>query len=129
MPVSPPHARQDDQSPTVNPTLLINLPTQLARLGIHPDDITRLALSHYHFDHAATVPNATLMIGAADWAALHSKRMPFGADPTLLAPWLNGKGKVNSIEGDRDVFGDGSMVVLAMPGHTPGSTAQLVTTA
>ncbi|MCE3590065.1 hypothetical protein LXJ59_26090, partial [Escherichia coli] len=66
------------------------------------------------------------MIGAADWTALHSKKMPFGADPALLAPWLNGKGKVDPIEGDRDVFGDGSVVILATPGHTPGSTALLV---
>lgn len=117
-----------DQQP-ISPTLAVDLLTQLARLGIRPSDITRLALSHYHFDHAgqaATFPTATLMIGAADWTALHSKKMPFGADPALLAPWLNGKGKVDPIEGDRDVFGDGSVVILATPGHTPGSTALLV---
>jgi N-acyl homoserine lactone hydrolase len=113
----------------ISPTLSVNLPAQLARLGIRPEDITRLGLSHYHFDHAGqatTFSNATLMIGAGDWAALNSKKMPFGADPTLLAPWLSGKGKVDPIEGDRDVFGDGSVVILATPGHTPGSTALLV---
>jgi N-acyl homoserine lactone hydrolase len=117
-----------DRQP-ISPTLSIDLPTQLARLGIRPDDITRLARSHYHFDHAgqaATFPDATLMIGAADWAALQSKEMPFGADPTLLALWLNGRGKVDPIKGDRDVYGDGSVVILATPGHTPGSTALLV---
>lgn len=111
------------------PTLSVDLPTQLARIGVRPEDITRLGLSHYHFDHAGqatTFSNATLMIGAADWAALHSGKMPFGADPGLLAPWLNGKAKVDPIEGDRDVFGDGSVVILATPGHTPGSTALLV---
>jgi N-acyl homoserine lactone hydrolase len=117
-----------DRQP-VSPTLLVDLSPQLARVGILPDDVTRLALSHYHFDHAgqaATFPKATLLIGTEDWAALHSKQMPFGADPTLLAPWLSGKGKVDPIEGDRDVFGDGSVVILAMPGHTPGSSALLV---
>ncbi|MFV0625264.1 N-acyl homoserine lactonase family protein [Sphingomonas sp. ac-8] len=117
-----------DQQP-ISPTLAVDLPTQLARVGIRPDDITRLALSHYHFDHAgqaAAFPKATLMIGAADWAALHSKQMPFGADPDLFGPWLSGKGKVDPIEGDRDVFGDGSVIILAAPGHTPGSTALLV---
>jgi N-acyl homoserine lactone hydrolase len=120
--------KPSDQQP-ISPTLSIDLPTQLARLGIPPDDITRLALSHYHFDHAGqatTFPKATLLIGAADWAALHSKQMPFGADPTLLAPWLSDKGKVDPVEGDRDVFGDGSVVILATPGHTPGSSALLV---
>jgi N-acyl homoserine lactone hydrolase len=116
-------------SQPISPTLSVDLPTQLARLGIRPDDITRLALSHYHFDHAgqaAAFPNATLLIGAADWAALRSTRKPGGAEPALLAPWLTGKGKVDPVEGDRDVFGDGSVVMLSMPGHTPGASALLV---
>ncbi|MGN8001437.1 N-acyl homoserine lactonase family protein [Sphingomonas sp. 22176] len=113
----------------ISPTLSVDLPTQLARIGVRPGDITRLGLSHYHFDHAgqaAAFSNATLMIGAADWAALRSSTMPFGADPILLANWLNGTAKVDPLEGDRDVFGDGSVVILATPGHTPGSTALLV---
>ena len=116
-------------SQPISPTLSVDLPTQLARLGFRPDDITRLALSHYHFDHAgqaATFPKATLLIGAADWTALRSARKPAGAEPALLAPWLSGKGKVDPVEGDRDVFGDGSVVMLSTPGHTPGSSALLV---
>ncbi|MQI91755.1 MBL fold metallo-hydrolase, partial [Escherichia coli] len=99
------------------PTLAVDLPTQLARIGIRPDDIGRLAISHYHFDHvgqAASFPKATLLIGARDWAALHRGTIPF-ADPHLLAPWFTGGGKVDLIEGDRDVFGDGSVVMLATP--------------
>lgn len=116
-------------SQPISPTLSVDLPTQLARLGIRPDDITRLALSHYHFDHAgqaATFAKATLLIGAADWTALRSTRKPAGAEPALLAPWLSGTGKVDPIEGDRDVFADGSVVMLSTPGHTPGSSALLV---
>jgi N-acyl homoserine lactone hydrolase len=116
-------------SQPISSTLRVDLPTQLARLGIRPDDIGRLALSHYHFDHigqAATFPKATLLIGAADWTALHSSQQPAGAEPALLAPWLSGKGKVDPVQGDRDVFGDGSVVMLSTPGHTPGSSALLV---
>lgn len=116
-------------SQPISPTLSVDLPTQLAKLGLRPDDITRLALSHYHFDHAgqaAAFPKATLLIGAADWTALRSTRKPAGAEPALLAPWLTGKGKVDPVEGDRDVFGDRSVVMLAMPGHTPGASALLV---
>ncbi|WP_404337852.1 N-acyl homoserine lactonase family protein [Sphingomonas sp. MMS12-HWE2-04] len=112
----------------ISPTLAVDLPTQLARIGIRPDDIGRLAISHYHFDHvgqAATFAKATLLIGAKDWAALHSGTIPF-ADPSLLAPWFTGGGKVDLIEGDRDVFGDGSVVILATPGHTPGESSLLV---
>jgi glyoxylase-like metal-dependent hydrolase (beta-lactamase superfamily II) len=117
----------DDQP--ISPTLAVDLPTQLARIGVKPNQIGRLAISHYHFDHAgqaATFPKATLMIGAGDWTALHAARTPFGAEPALLAPWLTGGGKVDPVEGDRDVFGDGSVVILAAPGHTPGETALLV---
>lgn len=116
-------------SQPISPTLSVDLPTQLARLGIRPDDITRLALSHYHFDHAgqaATFPKATLLIGAADWAALRSTRKPAGAELALLAPWLSGTGKVDPVEGDRDVFGDGTVIMLSVPGHTPGASALLV---
>lgn len=112
----------------ISPTLAVDLPTQLARIGIRPDDIGRLAISHYHFDHvgqAASFPKATLLIGARDWAALHRGTIPF-ADPHLLAPWFTGGGKVDLIEGDRDIFGDGSVVMLATPGHTPGESSLLV---
>lgn len=113
----------------ISPSLAIDLPSQLAKIGVKPDQIGRLAISHYHFDHvgqAASFPRATLLIGAADWAALHAAKTPFGADPALLSPWLSGDGKVDLVEGDRDVFGDGSVVILAAPGHTPGETALLV---
>lgn len=112
----------------ISPTLAVDLPTQLARIGIRPDDIGRLAISHYHFDHigqAATFAKATLLIGPKDWTALHSGTIPF-ADPSLLAPWFTDGGKVDLIEGDRDVFGDGSVVILATPGHTPGESSLLV---
>ncbi len=117
-----------DDAP-ISPSLSVDLPTQLARIGIRPDEIGRVALSHYHFDHVGQVaafPNATLLIGARDWVALHADAMPFGAEPALLAHWLKEGGKVDPVESDRDVFGDGSVVMLAMPGHTPGESALLV---
>ncbi|KAJ8136865.1 hypothetical protein OY671_009922, partial [Metschnikowia pulcherrima] len=74
----------------ISPTLAVDLPTQLARIGIRPDDIGRSAISHYHFDHvgqAASFPKATSSIGARDWAASHRGTIPF-ADPHSLAPWF-----------------------------------------
>lgn len=117
-----------DSAP-ISPSLSIDLPAQLAQIGFRPDQIGRVAISHYHFDHvgqAATFPGATLLVGAKDWAALHAGTMPFGADPKLLARWLTGGGKVDLVEGNRDIFGDGSVVMLAAPGHTPGEAALLV---
>lgn len=116
----------DDQP--ISATLDQDLESQLAAIGVRPDQIGRLAISHYHFDHvgqAALFPRATLLIGAADLAALRAGSPPF-ADTSLLAPWLTGGGAIDAIQGDRDVFGDGSVTILAAPGHTPGEQALLV---
>ncbi len=113
-------------------SLAVSLADQLAEIGLAPEDISRLGISHYHFDHlgqAGSFPGAGMMIGAADLAALQQDPLPFGADPSLAAPWLSGEAEVQAVEGDLDVFGDGSVVMLAAPGHTPGSSALLVTLA
>jgi glyoxylase-like metal-dependent hydrolase (beta-lactamase superfamily II) len=44
----------------------------------------------------------------------------------LLAPWLKGGASVEEVTGDKDIYGDGSVTMLSMPGHTPGSYALLV---
>jgi glyoxylase-like metal-dependent hydrolase (beta-lactamase superfamily II) len=43
-----------------------------------------------------------------------------------MAHWLTGDGKMEALEGDKDVYGDGSVVMLDMPGHTPGHYSLLV---
>lgn len=111
------------------PTLDRTVPDQLKEIAVKPEAVGLIGISHYHFDHvgqAADFPKARLMIGKADLEALKSKPAPFGADPSLLAPWLDGSAPVDTVEGDKDVFGDGSVVMLSAPGHTPGSHALLV---
>jgi glyoxylase-like metal-dependent hydrolase (beta-lactamase superfamily II) len=103
---------------------------QLGEIGVDPALITFVGVSHYHADHigqAASFPNATLLIGAADWAVLKETppRYP-NADPKLLAPWTTGSSKVETVAADRDVFGDGSVTILNLPGHTPGHHGLLV---
>lgn len=118
-----------DASATFAPVLVEDLPTQLARIDVKPEQIGRLGISHNHFDHvgqATTFSGATLMIGAADLAQFKADPLPFAVDPNLVKPWLDGTSKVDPITGDRDVFGDGSVVILSMPGHTPGETSLLV---
>jgi glyoxylase-like metal-dependent hydrolase (beta-lactamase superfamily II) len=44
----------------------------------------------------------------------------------LFRPWIDGGAKVDAVAGDKDVFGDGSVVMLGMPGHTPGHHSLLV---
>jgi N-acyl homoserine lactone hydrolase len=125
-----------DPAAAMAPTLKADLPSQLAELGLTPEAVTMVGISHYHFDHtgqAADFPNATLLIGAKDIDTLKMEPLPAYAqgfaDPAPLAPWISGGGKVEATTGDKDVFGDGSVVMLQMPGHTPGETALMVTLA
>ncbi|MDQ0322629.1 glyoxylase-like metal-dependent hydrolase (beta-lactamase superfamily II) [Pararhizobium capsulatum DSM 1112] len=121
-------AKSDDTVPLV-PRLKVDLPTQLSEIGVEPTDISRIGISHNHFDHvgqAASFPNATLMIGAADLAQFKATPLPFAVDPAFIKPWLEGGSKIDAISVDRDVFGDGSVTILSTPGHTPGETSLLV---
>lgn len=122
------HAATPGDAPMA-PTLERTLADQLREIGIAPGTIATVGISHYHFDHtgqAADFPKARLLIGKADFEALKSSPPPFGAEPGLLQPWLDGKATVEEVEGDKDVFGDGSVVMLWAPGHTPGNHALLV---
>lgn len=98
---------------------------QLATLNIMPADITFVGISHYHDDHtgqAADFPGATLLMGSGDWEAV--KRRPETAK--RFTPWISGGSKVEAVGRDKDVFGDKRVVILDMPGHTPGHKVLLV---
>lgn len=113
----------------LSPTLDRSLADQLAEIGLAPEAIGLLGISHYHFDHvgqAEAFSAATLLIGAADLAALRQDPPPFGAAPELIASWLAGARPATAVTGDLDVFGDGTVTMLAAPGHTPGETALLL---
>jgi glyoxylase-like metal-dependent hydrolase (beta-lactamase superfamily II) len=98
---------------------------QLARIGVRPADVSFVGISHYHYDHsgqAADFPQATLLIGKKDFEVVQT-REPLKA---RFAPWLTGGGKVEEVARDKDVFGDGRVTMLGLPGHTPGHSALLV---
>jgi len=106
-------------------TLRERIRDQLGRIGVRPDQINFVGISHYHDDHvgqAADFPGATLVIGAADWEAIRNR--PETA--ARFQPWIAGGAAVEAVARDHDVFGDGSVVVLDMPGHTPGHHSLLV---
>ena len=96
---------------------------QLAQLNLKPADIDIVGISHMHGDHtgqAAEFPQARLLIGKADYEQSAGKDDPFG-------PWRAHKGgELTLASGDTDVFGDGSVVAIHLPGHTPDHLALLV---
>ena len=112
-------------TPTAPRTSLVDL---LAQLKVTPAQVKFVGISHYHGDHTGQVssfPSATLLIGKGDWDVVTDPKTA----ATTSAPftnWISGGGKVEPLPGDRDVFGDGSVVVLNTPGHTPGHHSLLV---
>jgi len=91
----------------------------LAAFGVKLADVRYVALSHWHPDHTGNLdefPDATLIIQKAEWDyAMALPQKPFSPDH-----------KSQLIEGDKDLFGDGSLIILSTPGHTPGHQSLLV---
>ncbi|WP_433995210.1 N-acyl homoserine lactonase family protein [Bradyrhizobium canariense] len=95
------------------------LAAQLEQLGLKPDDVKTMAVSHTHPDHTGNVelfPQATLYVQKAeyDWPGANNE------------PRFKPSHPVELLAGDKDVFGDGSVTILSTPGHTPGHQSLLV---
>ena len=104
-----------------------SLTDQLADSGYRPGDVTHLAFSHLHWDHTA---NAN-MFDSASWL-VHPAERTFmfegesgSARPALYAE-LEDSQTVLIHSDEHDVFGDGSVVLKAAPGHSPGHQVLLV---
>ena len=100
---------------------------QLREIDLVPDAISFVGFSHLHFDHtgnAAQFDHATWLISRKELAAALSDSPPFGVDPAFLKG--RDQSKIEQVDTDRDVFGDGSVQILAAPGHTPGHQVLLV---
>jgi N-acyl homoserine lactone hydrolase len=93
---------------------------ELANIGVTAPMITYLAISHSHWDH---VGNANDYAGATWLARKAEYDVMFGpnANAEVRKNYAAlASAKTQYIEGDHDVFGDGSVVLLSTPGHTPG---------
>ncbi|WP_414447174.1 N-acyl homoserine lactonase family protein [Burkholderia sp. 22PA0099] len=104
------------------------LGSQLAELGVTPDEIGWLAISHAHYDH---VGNCGLF-RRARWVAQKAEYdAMFGSDPGSFGflPELYASLRDNPlqlVDGDHDIFGDGAVRMVSTPGHTPGHCSLLV---
>lgn len=108
------------------------LTDQLSEIGLKPSDISRVAISHTHGDHIGNVSlfaNSTIVVQRAEYSWINSGE---GSNDNVnqlmaLARKLLGTPKnLELIDGDTDVFGDGSVTLVSTPGHTPGSQSLLV---
>ena len=114
-------------APNVAPK--VSVVDQLAQLGVKPEQIQYVGISHYHADHTgqvASFPQAMLLIGSGDWNAITAPKPAAGVNAPPFAHWISGGGKVEPQLTDKDVFGDGTVVILNTPGHTPGHHSLLV---
>jgi N-acyl homoserine lactone hydrolase len=105
---------------------------QLADVGLKISDIAYVVVSHTHGDHIGNVnlfPNSTVVMQRSEYSWIHS---PDGTNDNVnqlkaLARKLLGTPKhLQLIDGDTDLFGDGSVTLVSTPGHTPGSQSLLV---
>lgn len=106
-----------------------SLVDQLAKLDVKPEQIKFVGISHYHADHTgqvASFPKATLLIGKGEWDAISAPTPAQGVNFRPFEGWIKGENKVEPLTLDKDVFGDGSVIVLRAPGHTPGHSVLLV---
>lgn len=101
---------------------------QLAAAGFQPDDITYLALSHYHSDHTANAnafAGATWIVQQAEHDYMFQDKPQGIIQPATYGALRDAKKRILANE-DFDVFGDGTVRIVAAPGHTPGHQVLLV---
>ena len=96
------------------PDSLVN---QLKTIGFKIEDFKYFAMSHSHFDHTG---HANLMKNAT-WLVQENEYNSVAGDSLKVKnPAVSELKKIQKIKGDYDVFGDGTVVIKYMPGHTVG---------
>jgi N-acyl homoserine lactone hydrolase len=133
----PESALNDPKGWSTLPKLIVyhldkTITAQLAEIGLKATDITYVAISHTHGDHIGNMglfQNSTVLMQRAEYEWISSPDGPNDNVNQLkaLARKLLGTPKhLRLLDGDTDVFGDGSVTLVSTPGHTPGSQSLLV---
>jgi glyoxylase-like metal-dependent hydrolase (beta-lactamase superfamily II) len=125
----------DALKPVNTPDVAIDV--QLQKIGLKPDDIKYVVASHLHLDHGGNVgkfPNSTIVVQKTEI------QNAFWPEPGTGGPYFIGdvlplrspntdypnKVKMIQLEGDLDLFGDGTLMVKRWVAHTPGSQMMTV---
>ncbi|MCA8904827.1 MAG: N-acyl homoserine lactonase family protein [Hyphomonas sp.] len=100
---------------------------RLRTIGVDPDGINIVVNSHLHFDHCggnAQLPNADILIQRRE---LEHARATGSTNGYLVTDWDTGQ-RFREVDGEHDIFGDGTVVCLPTYGHTPGHQSLRVQT-
>ncbi len=102
--------------------------TALRLLGLRPDDVSFVLLTHLHVDHLGgldAVPGARLLTTAEE--VRYARAPDVWMEPEYPAAARDlGPRRVDLVDDGQDVFGDGTVTVVATPGHTPGHVSVLL---
>ncbi len=114
---------------------------QLGKMGIRPEEVGHIIVSHLHYDHAGGLrdfPQATVVVSRGEWEHANVSRWRAQLRG-VMTEQLEGVGKrlwiidyqpgtaYGPFDASLDLFGDGSLTLLSTPGHTPGHQSLLVT--
>jgi len=106
----------------------VTMESQFKELGISTKDVEYLALSHAHFDHVGNVgqfTNSTLLIHKNEHDFMFGAGVEAGVVDAGMVEPLRTLETV-FLEGEHDVFGDGKVIIIPTPGHSPGHAVLLV---
>lgn len=102
-----------------------NVLTGLASVGFTPDDIDIVVNSHFHSDHCGCNEFFTRATVYCHRLELETAQGPDAVQRGYIpADWRHPM-PTEAIDGQRDLFGDGRIVLLPLPGHTPGTLGAL----
>jgi len=110
---------------------------QLIEIGLGPEEVEYVSISHQHFDHTGQVDQiqrSTWLVHEDEYASMFPPR-----DENLTTGEGEGDSEATrdaeanqfagfetleteTFRGEKDVFGDGSVIIFETPGHTPGHT-------
>jgi len=113
------------------------VPPVLKHFGLSPDDVRAVIVTHFHADHISGLslfPRARFIASDAAWARVKARTprqnlrhgvftelfpADFEArlDGLSAKPWAGAQG---GIPGGADLFGDGSVIAVDLPGHADG---------
>jgi len=131
-----PHAAHEDdryrsqvhKSHTFHVTQTELLPARFEEAGLDLGAVTHLVNSHLHFDHAGgnqLAPDVPVLVQGVELDHARAVGAPFG----YVAEDFETGQSFRTLSGEHDLFGDGSVVCIPTPGHTPGHQSLKVTTA